>query len=248
MRVDHYFDWKAAAASTLDWWHEAGIEWLTTDEPRDWQARSAEHAAPMPGREPAEQRAAATPTAVPMPQTLGVFEQWRLGADAPDTAIPGVRIGARGPAGAALMVVVDAPEREDAVAGQVLSGAAGRLLDQMMAAIGLPVSQLYLAPMCVVRPAAARFTPEMEHLLGDVLRHQISLVAPGCVLILSNAPSRALLGMDITTARGSLRSVNHAGGQTQAIASFHPRFLIERPAAKAEAWKDLQLLPLGSTN
>ena len=42
--------------------------------------------------------------------------------------------------------------------------------------------------------------------------------------------------------RGRLHGFNHRSGQTGVVASFHPRLLLDRPALKAEAWKDLQLL------
>lgn len=252
MKLDQNFDWEQSAASTLDWWHEAGIEWLTVDEPRNWLALSADRAAAQADDEvPSRPPLRTPPPAAPppkLPATLAEFAQWRLSDDAPDAALSGARMGAVGAAAASLMVIIDAPEREDAAAGQLLSGPAGRLFDRMLAAIGLAREQIYLAPMCVVRPAAARLTPEMEEALAALLRHELGLVAPARLLIMANAPSRALLGTDIASARGSLRGVNHAGGQSATVATFHPRFLLERPAAKAEAWKDLQLLPPGGAS
>ncbi len=246
MTFDQNFDWEKGAASTLGWWHEAGVEWLTVEQPRNWLALPAERAANPPGadvsRRDASPVAPATPAALRLPETLTAFAPWRLSDDAPDAALSGERIGAAGAATAPLMVVIDTPGREDAVVGQLLSGPAGRLFERMMAAIGLSRDDIYLVPMCVVRPAAARLAPEMEEALGAVLRHHVGLVAPPRLLIMANAPSRALLGTDIAAARGCLRVVNHAGGQSGAVATFHPRFLVERPAAKAEAWKDLQLL------
>ena len=127
-----------------------------------------------------------------------------------------------------------------------MSGAAGRLFDRMLAAIGRDRSSIYLVPLCAARPAAARIAPEIEARLGELLAHHIALTAPKRVLLMGNAPSRAMLGLDFLRARGSLRPVNHEAGTIrgsfEAVATFHPRFLIEQPAKKAEAWKDLQML------
>ena len=76
----------------------------------------------------------------------------------------------------------------------------------------------------------------------------LALAAPKRLLLMGNAASRAVLGADVARARGRLHGINPKGGTTAAaagtgaVASFHPRFLLERPAAKAEAWKDLQML------
>lgn len=127
-----------------------------------------------------------------------------------------------------------------------MSGAAGRLFDRMLAAIGRDRSSVYLVPLCAARPAAARIAPEIEARLGELLAHHIALASPKRVLLMGNAPSRAMLGLDFLRARGSLRPVNHEAGiirgSFEAVATFHPRFLIEQPAKKAEAWKDLQML------
>ena len=87
------------------------------------------------------------------------------------------------------------------------------------------------------------------------------MVAPKRLLLLGNAASRAILGTELQAARGRLHGFNHKTGETGSgsasgeasdetgvVASFHPRFLIEKPAAKAEAWKDLQMLMRGLTS
>jgi DNA polymerase len=195
--------------------------------------------------------AAITPVESPLPATLAAFAAWRAGPDAPEAEWPGQPIVAQGPATADIMVMTDLPEREDADSGVLMSGAAGRLFDRMLAAIGLDRTSIYLVPVCTVRPMAGRITPEAEQRLNEIARHHVMLARPKRLLLLGNAPSRALLGTDTLRIRGRLHGINLSGGKgpeggndvaTQAVASFHPRFLLERPAAKAEAWKDLQML------
>jgi DNA polymerase len=140
------------------------------------------------------------------------------------------------------MILVDMPDREDEAAGALLSGAAGRLFDRMLAAIGRDRQSVYLTALSVKRPPAGRVTDEAAEKLEALIRHHLSLAAPKRVLALGNAASRALTGLDVTQARGSLRVIKHDGGTSEVLASFHPRFLFERPAAKADAWRDLKML------
>ena len=223
--------WQAAAASALDWWREAGVDVLVEESPRDWLARETPSAAPAPA-----------PAAEPdvLPATLAEFLAWRAGELAPEAAWRGVSIAASGPETPALMVLVDCPDREDEDC--LLSGRAGRLFDRMLAAIGLARDAVHLAAVCARRPTAGRMPREVEAELHRLAKHHLSLVAPPRLLLLGDAASRAVLGTEVLRARGALRGVKHDGGETGVVATFHPRLLLERPAQKADAWRDLQLL------
>jgi uracil-DNA glycosylase family 4 len=242
MGADQNFDWKQAVASALDWWREAGVDATIDETPRNWLVRPA----PTPAIDLAVTIGEAVAASGALPDTLAAFEAWRVGADAPEAGWHSRPFAAAGNAAAEILIVIDMPEREDAESGHLLSGAAGRLFDRMLAAIGRDRSSVYLVPLCAARPAAARIAPEIEARLGELLAHHIALASPKRVLLMGNAPSRAMLGLDFLRARGSLRPVNHEAGTIrgdfEAVATFHPRFLIEQPAKKAEAWKDLQML------
>lgn len=246
MGADQNFDWNQAVASALDWWREAGVDTTIDEAPRNWLVRPAPTPAIDPGVTIGDAVAASGALPDTLPRTLAAFETWRIGAEAPEAGWHGRPFAAAGNAAAEILIVIDMPEREDAESGQLLSGAAGRLFDRMLAAIGRDRSSVYLVPLCAARPAAARIAPEIETRLGELLSHHIALAAPKRVLLMGNAPSRAMLGLDFLRARGSLRPVNHEAGTIrcsfEAVATFHPRFLIEQPAKKAEAWKDLQML------
>ena len=235
--------------SALDWWGEAGVDALIDEAPRNWLAPPARAASLSGGR-----ARPATLAAPDLPDTLAAFETWRLGPTAPDGQWPGTRIGAQGVATAPLMVMIDMPERDDHP-GALLSGPAGALFDRMLAAIGRDRSSIYLVPYCVARPLSGRLTAADEAMLAVVARTHVRLAAPKCVLVFGNASSRAILGTEMVGARGILHSVNLDRPQNRAnqvdqrgiraVASFSPRFLLERPAAKAEAWNDLQLVMKG---
>jgi len=239
MGADQNIHWAQAAASTLEWWRDAGVDTLVQDEARDWLAAPVRAPAPVAVTE-------GVAPAAPLPATLEAFAAWRIGPDAPEANWGSPLIGASGDPAAGLMILIDCPEREDGES--LLSGAAGRLFDRMLAAIGRNRDSVYLASVCAARPVSGRIPPETEVRLGEIARHHVALAAPKRLLVMGNAASRALLGADVAPARGRLHAVNPKGeteAGTQAAASFHPRFLLERPAAKAEAWKDLQLLIKG---
>ncbi|MEO5866610.1 MAG: uracil-DNA glycosylase [Sphingomonas sp.] len=251
MGANQITDWHDAVASAVAWWIDAGVDTIADETPRDWLAKAvAADRAPVPAGVVDE-----APTAPPLPDTLEAFVEWRTGPDAPEALWPGPVVAAQGVAGAPLMIVIDLPEREDAESGVLMSGAAGRLFDRMLAAIGLDRSSAYLVALCTKRPVAGRIAPEIEERQAEILRHHVALAAPKRLLLLGNAPSRAITGADVAPARGSLHAVNLEGGtvertnddgsdrtRTLAVATFHPRLLLERPAMKAEAWKDLQML------
>lgn len=268
MGAEQKFDWATSAASTLDWWREAGVDVMIAEEPRNWLAPAPvpvvvppDVRAPVlaPGdvaaiHQPDRRNGAAAPimparALVPLPTTLAAFDAWRRSPDAPDADWPGRHVFAQGSSQPTLAVIVEMPEREDGEAELLLSGMVGKLFDRMLAAIGHDRTTILLLPMCAARPSTGRIPAELLAALEATLRHHIMLVAPKRVLLFGNAVSRALIGADIAESRGTLRTVNQEERQQapsiQAVASYHPRFLLERPAAKAEAWKDLLLLIQG---
>lgn len=235
MGADQHTDWRASVASTLQWWRDAGVDCEIDDAPRHWSTH-APRADALPN---VIEDAALVPS---RPRSLDEFAAWRIGPGMPEATWPGDALGARGDATAGVMIVVDNPDRGDDAAGTLLSGPPGQLFDRMLAAIGRDRHSVYIAPLAVKRPPAGRVPYEKVQLLADLMRHHLALAAPKRVLAMGNAASRALTGLDVADARGSLRIVNHDGGTSAVVASFHPRFLLERAVAKAESWKDLQLL------
>ncbi|WP_374944012.1 uracil-DNA glycosylase family protein [Sphingomonas sp.] len=231
MGADQNFDWAAATASALEWWRDAGVDVLVEDAPRDWLS------APVPAIPPAP--AAVAPAA--MPATLAVFLDWRMGSDMPEASWTGASIAASGPDTAELMILADCPDRDDA--GVLLSGgAAGRLFTRMLAAIGVAREDVHMAATCWRRPTAGRMPRDAEARLGEIARHHVALVEPKRLLLLGDGAARAVLGIHLAEARGRLHFVNHDGRRVRAVASHHPRFLIEKPACKAESWSDLRML------
>jgi DNA polymerase len=243
MGIEGATDWREAAASALSWWQEAGVDTVVDEAPRDWTAR--ENAAPAKA-DPAQQ-APLVEEEVPLPATLEAFIDWRFGGDAPESAWGEPVVHVTGNPASPLMIVTDMPESGDCDAGALLTGDAGRLFDRMLAAIGHDRGSVYLVSLCIARSVTGQVPREIEEKLAELARHHVALAAPKRVLLLGQTVSRAILGADAGTGRGRLQPVNYQGGQSEAVATYHPRFLITKPAAKADAWKDLQLL-IGGQN
>ena len=201
MGADQHFDWRMAAASAAEWWRDAGVGALADEVARDWTA------APVTPKRAKAADAVAEPVAATLPATLEAFVAWRVGPEAPEADWPGPSIGPAGDPGSAIMILVDVPDREDIASGAILSGAAGRLFDRMLAAIGRSRADVYLVPLCTARPVAGRIAPEIEARLSEIARHHVGLVAPKRLLLLGTAPSRAVTGTDVARARGSLQTV-----------------------------------------
>ncbi len=147
---------------------------------------------------------------------------------------------------AELMLIGEAPGREEDRVGRPFVGAAGKLLDQMLAAIGHDRTSAYITNVMFWRPPNNR-TPSDDELatcLPFVRRH-IALVRPRAVLLLGAVSARALLGtrLGISKLRGEWRDLVIDGvPPVPVLPTFHPAFLLRQPARKAEAWTDLRLM------
>jgi uracil-DNA glycosylase family 4 len=229
------------ALSALDWWVEAGVDTIVDDLPYDWLSTArppvTEAATPNPNA-PISAPAAANANA--LPATLVEYRRWLI-ADAPIPGPPDARIDALGDAATGTMVIVDMPEAEDRTSGTLLSGDAGALFDRMLAAMKLDRAAIYMAPFSPARPAIGRLGDADCKAFAPLMLHHIALAAPKRLLLLGDAPARALLGKTLAQARGETRSIDIAGVAVPAIASFHPRFVLERPDYRKPAWADLQM-------
>lgn len=239
MGADVGNDWPSSMASALEWWRDAGVDVLVDDEPHDWLAR------PAPKREAvATEAAVASAPAEALPDTLEAFVAWRLGDAAPEAGWLTPRIAPAGPAGAT-MVLIDMPEADDG--DSLLAGAPGKLLDRMLAAIGESRDSTYLASLAVARPLTGQIPAEAEPRLAELAAHHVALVAPKRLLLLGQAVKRVFATTNGSGDGNSGRDINLIGGSLEIVASYSPRFLMERPAAKAEAWKHLLRLSPGSS-
>lgn len=255
----------AIAASLIRWWRDAGVDVLVDDAPRQWlkvadplsagkgvaerceagRGFDSLREAPLPGRFATVSLPTRDGDRGKLPPTLPELLAWmRESPDVPEAAWGRTRILPAGDPTSGLMILSDMPERGDAEAGRLLAGEVGDLFDKMLAAIGRSRETVWLAPIATVR-SIGRVPVDCALRLTEIARHQVALVAPKRLLIMGETPNRALIGEDWQTRRGALHSINLDGVEVEAVATFHPRLLLERPAAKKQAWADLQLLMKG---
>jgi len=151
-------------------------------------------------------------------------------------------IFAQGPAQSGIMVIGPIPSADDDREGLAFSGRSGALLDRMLSAIGLSREALVLTTAIPWRGPGDRMpTPAEAAICRPFIERQIALIEPKAVLLLGNFTARFFFGGTgtIHALRGAWRDVA-AGGQTiPAIATFHPQDLLQAPATKALAWRDL---------
>jgi DNA polymerase len=212
---------------------------LVDDEARDWLARIAPPAAPVTAAD-----VVAAPPVETLPDSLEAFVAWRLGETAPEAAWHAPRLAPTGPTEAEWVLVTDVPEAEDS--DVLLAGPAGRLLDRMLAAVGQSRESVHLLPLAWARPLTGRIAPDDEARLLELARHHLGLLRPKRLFLLGQSASRVIAETSGGASATGIHDVNHFGAKTQAVASYHPRFLLERPAAKSEAWKHLLLLSRGT--
>jgi len=229
-------------ASLMAWWEEAGVDTLVEEAPRDWLApRPGAPAMPIGATARPSASAAAAGAVVPFPDRFETFQAWLATSD--DIALPlSARVAATGDPGSGLMVLVDLPEAGDAAAGRLLTGAAGELFDKMIAAMGRDRRSLYLAAMAPARPAGGYVDNAAGALFGRLARHHVGLARPRALLLMGEQPSRTFLGLGFVEARGRVHEIDVDGHAMSAVATFHPRTLLQHPQQKRRAWEDLQLL------
>jgi uracil-DNA glycosylase family 4 len=154
------------------------------------------------------------------------------------------------------LIVGEAPGAEEDLRGEPFVGQAGRLLDAMLAAIGLDRGRdVFITNVLKCRPPGNR-NPEPDEVArcAPFLRRQIELLAPTGILVMGRFAAQALLETDASVA--SLRNRVHrytvAGIERPMVVTYHPAYLLRNPADKAKAWADLCLakarLPQGRSD
>jgi len=140
---------------------------------------------------------------------------------------------------ARLMFVGEAPGEEEDRLGRPFVGAAGRLLDQMVGAMGLAREKVFIANILKCRPPGNR--DPLEHEIAaclPYLRAQIALIGPEVICTLGRPAAQTLL--ERKDAIGRLRGRFFAYRGTPLLPTYHPAYLLRTPADKKLAWADLQ--------
>ncbi len=238
------------ARACLEWQVEMGVDEAICDAPVNRYALEAKPSKPAPvsiapavmeAVDPvseAHAMAAAAEDLAGLETALAAYPHWDL------------RLGARnlvfadGHPEARVMIIGEAPGREEDMKGKPFVGEAGQLLDRMFAAIAMqrdhpdPAKAIYITNILPWRPPQNRdpSAEERAMLRPFVLRH-IELADPDLLVLMGRVSSATLLETSegITRIRGKWREL--AG--RPALPMLHPAYLLRNPAAKREAWADL---------
>ncbi len=137
------------------------------------------------------------------------------------------------------LFVGEGPGAEEDERGEPFVGQAGKLLDNMLAAISLQRGRnVYIANVVKCRPPGNR-TPEAAeaHACEPYLTRQIELIRPRLIVALGKVAAQNLLGVEATLA--SMRGRVHDYRGTPLVVTYHPAYLLRTLADKAKSWEDL---------
>lgn len=253
------------ADSYSSWWTLAGVESLVGETPAGWleappvndnapQRRVAEPLAveppPLPDILLKKETVADPVSRAPaiFPETWDVFQQWLAkGDDVPGLQWDDRRVLPSGAAHAKLMLATAWPDMDDQRAGALFCGEPGRLLDNMLKAIGLKREDCYLASLAITRPAGGRCQPEDLPELERLFQHHLRLAAPQRLLLIGSDITGILTGNRLQAARGRLLDLGNSLDLSDNKASIpvaavpHPAIMLSRPAQKSAAWDSLKL-------
>ena len=241
-----------ALKSVLDWWDAAGVDVpdvaLTAPKRKaPLRQTPAKAAKPSPPQPPAP-KAKAIIDAAPIAAKAKTLEALKAAMDTFDAGLlsDAARqcVFARGNPESSLMIIGEAPGRDEDIAGKPFVGRSGQLLDKMLASIGLTEDNFYITNVVNWRPPKNRNPlPEEIEMCRPFLNRHIELVAPKVLLIVGGVSLSAMTGIKgIMKNRGQWQVINIGTGDIPALPIYHPAFLLRQPALKKDAWRDLLAL------
>ena len=143
------------------------------------------------------------------------------------------------------MIIGEGPGAQEDAEGRPFVGRAGKLLDQMLKAIRLDRTKVYISNVVNYRPPANRrpTEEEIERYLPYLINH-IEIINPKILLLLGSTALNTLIGNEevISRARGKWLDREIGAVKPWIIASFHPAFLMRQPEQKKLAWIDLKMI------
>jgi DNA polymerase len=259
---------SGALRALLSWYAAMGVDAALSEEPIDRTVARATAASPVrrDSEVPMEMPAAPAPVVPVMPSVsftaASVVETERLARDAAAAAtnLDELRaalarfegcnlrhtatnlVFADGNPAARVMMIGEAPGRDEDIKGLPFVGRAGQLLDRMLAAIGLSRESVYIANIVPWRPPGNRTpTPQESAACRPFIARQIELANPDFLICLGGSALRELLGVSdgIIKMRGKWLLFDNAGRKIRAMGMLHPAYLLRQPLHKRLAWRDL---------
>ncbi|MBM3562845.1 MAG: uracil-DNA glycosylase [Alphaproteobacteria bacterium] len=259
-----------ALMALLDWYVESGVDLALDDAPHDRYADSARAgvapaaelaepaARPVPPQTPIAERprAAAAPIAAP-DEAIRAAEQAAAGArdlddlaarladfpHAPFRAMAQHFLFGAGAVSAQLIAFDAAPGATEEASGESFSGPSAKLLDNMLAAIGLDRSMASLAYVSPWRPPGDRaLTPHEAAIFAPFARRRVELVRPEVLLLFGETPTRIMLATNepVGKLRGKIHEARCGAHVARAFVFSSLEAMLKSSALKPAAWRDLR--------
>ena len=247
--------------STLNWLVEAGADEAIAAEPVNRLVAKAAPAAAAPVAMPRVAPVRPAPAAMPLPDdaiggamqaasaatslaelraAMEAFDGCALKRTATNTVF------ADGVAEGRIMLIGEAPGRDEDRIGKPFVGRAGQLLDKMLASIGLDrKANAYITNVINWRPPDNRDpSPEEAAACLPFLRRHIELANPGLIILLGAVAARHVVGISdgIMKLRGRWLEYRVGDHMVPLMPTLHPAYLLRQPAHKKLAWRDLQAI------
>ncbi len=142
---------------------------------------------------------------------------------------------------ARIMFIGEGPGRDEDLQGEQFVGAAGQLLNKILAAMGLAREDVYIANTVKCRPPNNR-NPEPDELMAcrPYLLQQVELIKPEVIVVLGRVAMQAVLNTD--AALGRMRGRLHDWNGIPIVCTYHPAYLLRTPEDKGKTWDDMQLV------
>jgi uracil-DNA glycosylase len=212
-------------------------------QPRPAAAQPAPAAPAMPAAVPDEEQAARARALAREAKTLDELREIIDGFDGCNLKFTAKSlVFSDGNPAAPLMLVGEAPGRDEDIAGLPFVGRSGQLLDRMLAAIGRDRTAAYIANVIPWRPPGNRDPSPLEtEICRPFIERQIELANPKVLVTLGNPSTKLLLKTQtgIMRMRGNWATyVTGSGLQIPAMPTLHPAYLLRNPAHKRLAWRD----------
>jgi len=230
----------AALRSLLDWYAEMGVDVPKVPEARPVRAKRIAAKPASPAASP--DTPAAPATDLSKIKTLDALREAMNAFDAGPLS-DGARqaVFARGNPEAKLMVIGEAPGRDEDIQGKPFVGPSGQLLDRMLGAIALGADDFYVTNIINWRLAKNRDPKPAEiEICRPFIEKHIELAQPKVLLLVGGVSMTAMTKLTgIMKNHGQWQDVTIAGTTYPALPLYHPAFLLRRPEHKKDAWRDL---------
>jgi uracil-DNA glycosylase len=256
-------DRTPALKALMEWYVEAGVDLAVDEMPHDrFQPRPKPEQREAPERKPAPaplQAVPARPAAMAPDDavnearrraasagSLDELRQLLQGFDGCGLKQTASRlVFADGQPGARVMLVGEAPGAEEDREGVPFVGRSGKLLDRMLAAVGLKRDEVYIANVIPWRPPGNRTpTPQETGVCLPFIERQIELARPDVLVCLGGPSAQTLLRQrdGIMKLRGNWFPYKAGEREIPALATLHPAYLLRQPAQKRLAYRDMLAL------